>query len=77
MRSSNSATLIFSGLIVTAMLGILSRGREPPLHLLGIEKSIIVLNKCDIVEEDWLELVEEEVKEELEGTFLEGAPVVK
>ena len=33
------------------------------LHLLGIEKSIIVLNKCDIVDEEWLELVEEEVAE--------------
>ena len=34
------------------------------LHLLGIEKSIIVLNKCDIVDEEWLELVEEEGKSE-------------
>ncbi len=47
------------------------------LGLLGIEKSIIVLNKCDLVEEDWVELVEEEIKEELAGTFLEQAPVVK
>ena len=41
------------------------------------EKSIIVLNKCDLVDEEWLELVEEEVREELEGTFLEHAPVMK
>ena len=47
------------------------------LHLLGIEKSIIVLNKCDLVDEEWLELVEEEVREELAGTFLEHAPVAK
>ena len=47
------------------------------LNLLGIEKSIIVLNKCDLVDGEWMELVEEEVKEELEGTFLEHAPVVK
>ena len=47
------------------------------LHLLGIEKSIIVLNKCDLVDEEWMELVEEEVREELEGTFLEDAPVAK
>ena len=44
---------------------------------LGIEKSILVLNKCDLVDEEWLELVEEEIQEELEGTFLENAPVVK
>ena len=47
------------------------------LGLLGIEKSIIVLNKCDLVDEEWLELVEEEVKEELAGTFLDNAPVMK
>ena len=35
------------------------------------------LNKCDIVDEEWLELVEEEVREELKGTFLEKAPVCK
>ena len=45
--------------------------------LLGIKKSILVINKCDLVDEEWLELVEEEIQEELEGTFLEGAPVVK
>lgn len=66
-------------LVIAADEGIMPQTREHMdiLHLLGIEKSIIVLNKCDIVEEDWLELVEEEVKEELEGTFLEGDPVVK
>ena len=31
----------------------------------------------DLVDEEWLELVEEEIKEELEGTFLEHAPVAK
>ena len=47
------------------------------LNLLGIEKSIIVLNKCDLVDEEWLEMMEEDVREELSGTFLEHAPLVK
>ena len=47
------------------------------LGLLGIKKSILVLNKCDLVDEEWLELVEEEIQEELKGTFLEDAPVVR
>ena len=46
------------------------------LSLLGIEKSIIVLNKCDLVDEEWLELVEEEVRRRAGGNF-EHAPVVK
>ncbi len=66
-------------LVIAADEGIMPQTREHMdiLNLLGIEKSIIVLNKCDLVDEEWMELVEEEVKEELEGTFLEHAPVVK
>lgn len=66
-------------LVIAADEGIMPQTREHMdiLNLLGIEKSIIVLNKCDLVDEEWMELVEEEIKEELEGTFLEHAPVVK
>ncbi len=66
-------------LVIAADEGIMPQTKEHVdiLNLLGIEKSIIVLNKCDLVDEEWLELVEEEVKEELEGTFLEASPVVK
>lgn len=66
-------------LVIAADEGIMPQTREHMdiLGLLGIEKSIIVLNKCDLVDEEWLELVEEEIKEELAGTFLETAPVAK
>ena len=66
-------------LVIAADEGIMPQTREHMdiLNLLGIEKSIIVLNKCDLVDEEWLELVEEEIKEELQGTFLMNASVVK
>lgn len=66
-------------LVVAADEDIMPQTREHMdiLGLLGIKKSILVINKCDLVDEEWLELVEEEIQEELEGTFLEGAPVVK
>ena len=66
-------------LVVAADEGIMPQTREHMdiLGLLGMEKSIIVLNKCDLVDEDWIELVEEELREELKGTFLENAPMVK
>ena len=66
-------------LVVAADEGIMPQTREHMdiLGLLGIKKSILVINKCDLVDEEWLELVEEDIQEELEGTFLEGAPVVK
>ena len=55
-------------LVVAADEGIMPQTREHMdiLGLLGIKKSILVINKCDLVDEEWLELVEEEIQEELE-----------
>lgn len=66
-------------LVIAADEGIMPQTREhlDILSLLGIKKSIIVLNKCDLVDEDWIELVEEEIREELAGFFMEQAPLVK
>ncbi|HCR83354.1 MAG TPA: selenocysteine-specific translation elongation factor [Lachnospiraceae bacterium] len=66
-------------LVVAADEGIMPQTREhiDILEMLGVKKSILVLNKCDLVDDEWLEMVEEEIREELSGTFLENAPVVK
>lgn len=66
-------------LVIAADEGIMPQTREHVdiLSLLGIEKSIIVLNKCDLVDEDWLEMVQEDIREELKGSVLENAPMVK
>jgi selenocysteine-specific elongation factor len=45
-------------------------------ELLRVKQGLVVLTKVDLVEPDWLELVEEEVREALKGTFLDGAPIV-
>ncbi len=47
------------------------------LELLGIRNTVLVLNKCDLVDEEWLELVEEETRERLAGTIMENAPIVR
>ena len=44
------------------------------LHLLGVERGIVVLTKRDLVDEEWLALVEEEVRERLKGTTLQARP---
>ena len=66
-------------LVIAADEGIMPQTREhiDILGLLGIEKSIIVLNKCDLVDEDWLEMVKEDIAEELKGSFCENAPVAE
>lgn len=46
------------------------------ISLLDVKKGIVVLTKCDLVDDEWLTLVEEEVREALKGTVLENAPFV-
>ena len=44
---------------------------------MGVDAGIIVLTKCDLVDEEWLMLVEEDVESLVTGSFLEDAPVVR
>lgn len=44
--------------------------------LLGIPRGLVVLTKCDLVDDEVLELVRLEAEEFLRGSFLEGAPIV-
>jgi len=46
------------------------------LDLLGVERGVIVLTKTDAVEEDWLDLMREEVRELVSTTTLADAPIV-
>ena len=66
-------------LVVAADEGIMPQTVEhlSILNLLGIKKGFVVLTKVDLVDEDWLGLVEEEVSEEIKGTFLENSPIIK
>ena len=66
-------------MVVAADEGIMPQTREhlDILELLGIEKSILVLNKCDLVDEEWADMVEMDAREELSGTIMENAPCVR
>ena len=46
------------------------------LHLLGVHHGVIALTKADLVEPEWLELVEGEIGEHLANTTLENFPIV-
>ena len=45
-------------------------------RLLGVKKGMVVLTKKDMVDEDWLEMVQDEIREFCEGSFLESAPII-
>jgi len=66
-------------LVIAADDGIMPQSREhlDILNLLGVKRGIIALNKVDLVEEEWVELVEDELGEFVRGTFLEEAPIVR
>ena len=66
-------------LVIAADDGVMPQSREhlDVLELLGVRRGIVVVNKVDLVDEDWLQLVEEEIAELVAGTFLEGAEVAR
>ncbi|NLV89808.1 MAG: selenocysteine-specific translation elongation factor [Tissierellia bacterium] len=66
-------------LVIAADEGVMPQTLEHLhiLDILGIKKGFIVLTKSDLVDEEWIELVEEDVREEVRGTFLEDTPIIR
>ncbi len=64
--------------VIAADDGVMPQTREhlDILKLLQIKEGIIIITKIDLVEQDWVELVIEDVKDVVKGTFLENAPIV-
>src|SRR6476660_484683 len=45
-------------------------------RLLGVNKGVVVITKTDLVDEEMLLLVQEDARELVAGSFLDGAPIV-
>ncbi len=66
--------------VVAADEGVMPQTREhlAILDILQISAGLVALTKIDlIVDPDWLDLVEEDVREVLAGTVLENAPILR
>lgn len=63
-------------MVVDVNEGVMPQTKEhlQILQLLQIPRGILVLTKCDQAEKDWIDIVEEEVREAFHGTFLADAP---
>lgn len=64
-------------MVIAADEGIMPQTKEhlQILQLLNVKKGIIVITKIDLVDNQWLDMVIEEVKEEMKGTFLQDAKI--
>ena len=64
--------------VVAADEGIMPQTKEhfEILQSLGIDDGIVAVTKTDMVDEEWLELLMEEVTDYFKGSFLEGKPII-
>jgi selenocysteine-specific elongation factor len=65
-------------LVIAADEGVMPQTREHVaiLDLLGVSSGAVALTKRDLVDQDWLDLVQADVEEFLQHTTLAGAPIV-
>jgi selenocysteine-specific elongation factor len=65
-------------LVVAADESVMPQTREhfDICRLLGVRSGLIALTKSDLVDEEMLELVQMEIRELVQGSFLDGAPMV-
>ncbi|MBN2366705.1 MAG: selenocysteine-specific translation elongation factor [Calditrichaeota bacterium] len=65
--------------VIAADDGIMPQTREhlDILNLLGISRGIFVITKIDLVDDEWGDLVEEEVRNLIKNTGMSGAPVIR
>jgi len=75
---AGAAGVDFVILVIAADEGIMPQTREhlEICQLLGVSTGLVALTKTDMVDAEWLEMVEEEVAAYLEPTFLSGAPIL-
>ncbi len=75
---AGAAGIDLVAMVIAADEGVMPQTREhlQICSLLGIRRGVVVVTKTDMVDKDWLELVQEDIRAFLKGTFLEGMPIV-
>ncbi|BBD08413.1 selenocysteine-specific translation elongation factor [Desulfovibrio ferrophilus] len=75
---AGAAGVDFALLVIAADEGVMPQTREhlEICTLLGIRHGLVALTKTDMVDEDWLEMVTDDVSGALADTFLAEAPIM-
>jgi len=65
-------------MVIAADEGIMPQTREhlEICELLAIRRGIVALTKTDMIDDEWLDLVMDDIKNFLQGTFLQDSPVI-
>jgi selenocysteine-specific elongation factor len=65
-------------MIIAAEEGVMPQTREHMeiCTLLGVRHGLVAMTKIDLVDEEWLELALEDIRDFSQGTFLENSPIV-
>jgi len=76
---SGVATVDASLFVIAADDGFMPQTEEhfEILKLLEVQRGLVALTKIDMVEPEWLDMVEEDVRERLKGSFLGDAPIFR
>ena len=64
-------------MVIAADEGVMPQTREHMeiCTLLGVRHGMVAVTKIDMVDEEWLELALEDIRDFVRGTFLEEAPI--
>lgn len=74
------STIHVALLVIAADDGIMPQTREhlQIISLLGIQKAVIALTKIDLMQDnDWLDLVEEDIRDTLQKTSFKDSPIIR
>ncbi|MEA2108062.1 MAG: selenocysteine-specific translation elongation factor, partial [Pseudomonadota bacterium] len=65
-------------LVIAADEGVMPQTREhlDICRLLGVRQGLVIMTKMDMVDDEWRELVMDDIRKYLHGTFLEELPIM-
>jgi len=75
---AGASTIDLVVLVVAADDGAMPQTREhfEICRLMGIRNGLVAINKADLVDDEWIEMVKLDIGEMVKGSFLEGAPMM-
>ena len=75
---AGAAGIDLVALVIAADEGVMPQTREhlDICRLLGVKQGLVIMTKTDLVDEEWRELVIDDIGKFLQGSFLEGVSIV-